>query len=68
MRCWKGIKSQANLKMKRAFIPNVRVQTVSGVVKGVYKERSPLGIVIETAPGVTRTYRQEDVKSVEFLK
>ena len=64
----KGRKSQANLKMKRAFVPNVRVQTVSGVVKGVYKERSPLGIVIETAPGVTRTYRQEDVKSVEFLK
>lgn len=63
----KGRKSQANFKLKRAFIPNVKIQTVSGEVKGVYKEKNARGVVIETAPGVTRTYRQEDVKNVEWL-
>ena len=63
----KGRKSQANFKLKAAFIPNVRIQTVNGNVEGVYKEKNASGVVIETKPGVTRTYRQEEVKNVTWL-
>lgn len=64
----KGDKSQANIKLKQAWIPDVEIQTVSGVVRGVYKEKNARGVVIETKPGVTRTYRQEDVKNVKFIE
>ena len=63
----KGRKSQANFKLKAAFIPNAKILTVNGEVKGVYKERNANGIVMEVKPGITRTFRQDEVRKFEFL-
>jgi len=60
--------SQANIKFKKEFIPDVEVQTLTKKVRGRYVEKNAVGIVVETRPGVKQTFRQSDVKSFKFLK
>jgi hypothetical protein len=64
----KHSQSQANIKFKAEFIPDVEVQTLTKKVKGRYIEKNAEGIVIETRPGVKQTIRQSDLKGFMFLK
>jgi len=57
------------LKLARIFTADTEVETVSGVQHGVLVEKDPLGnITLETAPGVRRTFRREDVRAVRVIE
>ncbi len=63
----RGKRSQANVKLKRTFTPNVEIETVSKKVTGVYKGKSSQGVTIEEKPGVVRTYSQDQIRKVTWL-
>ncbi len=53
--------------LKRAFIPNVEVETFDGVMRGVFKSQDDQTIVIEIKPGTTYPIPRNIVKKVDFL-
>ncbi len=53
--------------LKRAFIPNVEVDTVNGTFRGVFKSQSEQTIVIETKPGTDYPIPRQIVRKIEFL-
>ena len=53
--------------LKRAFIPNVEVETFDGVMRGVFKSQDEQAIVIEIKPGTTYPIPRNIVKKVDFL-
>lgn len=57
-----------NVTMKRAFVPDVEVVTDSGSYRGVLVSNTAVGIEIETAPGMTRTFPSAVVRKINFLK
>ncbi len=55
------------ITLKRAFIPNVEVETFDGVMRGVFKSQDEQAIVIEIKPGTTYPIPRNIVKKVDFL-
>ncbi len=55
------------IRMKRVFTPNIRIQTVTGIHTGVLVNNGIDRIVIETKPGVNRSFPKQDVRKIEML-
>lgn len=53
--------------LKRLFIPNVEIETTTGVVRGVLVENTPSGVTIEVTPGVSRLFPRADIRRVELI-
>lgn len=56
------------ISLRRAFIPDVEVTTVSGVVRGVFKGRNDAAFVIETKPGTEYPIPANQVRNIRYLK
>lgn len=57
-----------NFRLNREFTPNVEIVTQSGsTIRGVYLDKNAAGIMIETAPGVTRTFQPSEIRKLDFL-
>ncbi len=56
-----------DVKMKRVFTPNIRIETLTGKHTGVLVNNGPDRIVIETKPGVNRAFMREDIRKIEML-
>ena len=54
--------------LKRAFVPNVEVETANGTFRGVFKSQNEQTIVIETKPGTDYPIPRQFVRRVEFIK
>lgn len=54
-------------KLKRQFIPDVEVRTLSGAYRGVLLSNNADGVTIETSPGVSRSFRHADIRELNFL-
>lgn len=57
----------ANIRMKRSFKPNIRIETDAGVVKGMLVENTPDYIVIEVKLGVQRSFPRNEIKKLTLL-
>lgn len=56
------------LTLKRAFIPDIEVTTINGVVRGVYKSRNESAVIVETKPGTDYPIPANQVIKIEYLK
>lgn len=56
------------ITLKRAFIPDVEVTTVNGVVRGVLKGRNESAVIVETLPGTEYPIPAKQVRKIEYLK
>ena len=56
-----------DVKLKRVFTPNIRIETLTGTYTGVLVNNGVDNIVIEVSMGVTRSFPRVDVRKVELL-
>jgi len=56
-----------DVKLKRVFTPNIRIETLTGTYTGVLVNSGVENIVIEVSMGVTRSFPRVDVRKVELL-
>jgi len=56
-----------DVKLKRVFVPNIRIETLAGTYTGVLVSNGPENIVIEVSMGVTHSFPRVDVRKVELL-
>ncbi len=56
-----------DVKLKAVFTPNIRIITFTGQHTGVLVNQAYDRIVIETKPGVNRTFMRQDIRKVEML-
>lgn len=58
---------ELDVRMKRVFTPDVRVDTLSGSYEGELIRETADAVVVEISPGVERTFRRSDVRSVDRI-
>lgn len=56
--------TQVNVRLKKQFAPDTEVETVRGVYKGMLINTSPVGVTIETRPGIEQFIPQADIRSI----
>lgn len=56
------------ITLKRAFVPNVEVTTVSEKVRGVFKGQNASAIIIETKPGVEYPIPRQFIRQIDYLE
>jgi hypothetical protein len=56
------------VSLKRIFSPDTEVETIRGVYKGVLISNDPLGLTLETAPGISQRIPQGDIRKINTLK
>ncbi len=65
------VKSRAatplDVKLRRVFTPNVRIQVLTGTYAGVLVDNDAERIVIEVSPGVNRSFPKQDLRKIEML-
>lgn len=62
-----GKTSQANVRLKRIFKPNVELVTVNGSYKGVLVRKGDSFVVVEIALGIERAFPTADIKQINYL-
>jgi hypothetical protein len=56
------------VSMKRIFMPDTEVETIRGTYKGVLISNDALGLTLETAPGISKTIPQSEIRKMRTLK
>ncbi len=56
-----------DVRMKRVFTPNVRIEVLTGSYTGVLVNNTAERIVIEISPGVNRSFPKQDLRKIEML-
>ena len=59
---------QHKVTLARIFTPDIEIVTARGSYKGVLVRRSGVQVEIETKPGVMRTFSQDEIRKINFLK
>lgn len=54
--------------LRRAFIPDVEIETVNGTFRGVFKSQSQEAIVLETKPGTDYPIPRQFVRNIRYLE
>lgn len=54
--------SQANVRLKRIFVPDVELETVHGTVRGVLVENLADCVKVEVSLGITRTIPRNEIR------
>ncbi len=62
-----GKASKANVRLRRAFVPNVEITTPNGKVRGILVRSSPEYVEIEVSLGVIRPFPKSDIRKIEYL-
>ena len=57
-----------DVRMKRVFVPNIRIETLTGTYSGVLINNGPEAIVMEVSMGVRRSFPRVDVRKIEMLE
>jgi len=60
--------TQANLKLKRVFTPDVRIVTATGTIEGVMVSSDATAILVEVSMGITRSIPRDVIRSVEMIE
>lgn len=59
--------SQANVRLKRLFTPNVELKTVRGTYRGVLMKNGADAVEIEVRLGVTQTFPRSEIQDIKFI-
>jgi hypothetical protein len=59
--------TQEKVALKKLFIPDVEVETTTGVYKGILVSNTPDALIVEVKAGVTRSFRKADIRKFTFL-
>ena len=54
--------SQANVRLKRVFVPDIELETVHGTVRGVLVENQADCVKVEVSLGITRTIPRNEIR------
>lgn len=54
--------SQANVRLKRVFVPDIELETVHGTVRGVLVEKQDDCVKVEVSLGITRTIPRNEIR------
>jgi hypothetical protein len=49
-------------------MPDTEVETIRGTYKGVLISNDALGLTLETAPGISKTIPQSEIRKMRTLK
>ena len=61
--------SKINLRLKRIFIPDTEIETVSGIYRGVLMDSgNPDTYRLEVKEGITQDFRKTDVRTIKSLE
>ena len=60
--------SQANVRLKRIFQPDVEIVTDRGVYPGVLISNGPEAVVVEVSLGINRSFSRSEIRKMNFLK
>ena len=60
--------SQANVRLRRIYIPDTEIVTSRGSYKGVLVTVKPDAVVLEVSPGITRSFSRDEIRRMETLK
>lgn len=60
--------SQANVRLKRIFVPDVEIVTDRGSYPGVLVSNGPEAVVIEVSLGINRSFSRSEIRKMNFLK
>ena len=61
--------SKINLRLKRIFIPDAEIETVSGTYRGVLMDSgNPDTYRLEVKEGITQDFRKADVRTIKSLE
>ena len=63
-----GKTSQANVRLKRIFKPNVELVTATGSYKGILVRESDTFVVVEIALGRERAFPTADIKQIKYIE
>lgn len=59
--------SQANVRLKRIFVPNVEIVTDRGSYRGVLVANNPEAVEVEVSLGINRTFLRAEIRKLTFL-
>ena len=60
--------SQARIRLKRIFVPDVEIFTDRGSYRGVLVANNPESVVVEVSLGIQRSFPRSEIRKIEFLK
>ena len=60
--------SQANVRLRRIFLPDTEIVTARGSTRGVLVSVRPDAVIIEVSPGITRSFSRDEIRRMETLK
>lgn len=63
----KGTTHLKRISLRRAFIPNIEVTTVNGMMRGVFRSQDDQTVVIETKPGTEYPIPRQNIRKIEYL-
>ena len=56
-----------NQRLRRIFKPDVEIITARGVYTGVLLKRAAGSVTVEVRPGITQSFKQEEIRKINFL-
>lgn len=59
--------SQAKVRLKRVFKPDIEIVTDTGAHKGILIKNTPEYIEVEVSLGIQRSFPRADIRSIRFL-
>ena len=60
--------SQANVRLKRIYIPDTEIFTARGSHKGVLVSVNPDTVILEVKPGINQSFSRDEIRRMETLK
>ena len=60
--------SQANVRLKRIFIPDTEIVTARGSYKGVLVQVTFDSVILEVSLGITRSFKRDEIRSMNAIK
>ncbi len=59
--------SRVTVALKRLFIPNIEIETPTGIYRGVLVENTAAAVMIETSPGVSRLFPRAEIRRIDVI-
>ena len=55
------------MKLRRVFVPNVRIVTDRGEYEGVFVSSSSESVIVEVKLGITRSFSKSEIRKIEYF-
>lgn len=58
---------KSDVKLRRVFVPNVRIVTDRGEYEGVFVSSSSESVIVEVKLGITRSFSKSEIRKIEYF-